>query len=171
MLVTATVVARAVGFAFHRRRADPSQAPERERPTSPGLRRKEWKRAPSEAANETDLASQAGPEEAATSKPETLSDLEQILARRAAARTTKFRVQFVCGAPDCDSLIMKELGIEAADVSGAIVTAATLSFPPKTIGLRILDRDGHEVFARQKAGHNLRLFRTERTSALRSEVA
>ena len=54
--------------------------------------------------------------------------------------------------------MLKEVGLEAEDVSGAIVAAAKLSFPPKTIGLRILDPDGREVFARRKAGHWLRSF-------------
>jgi hypothetical protein len=67
--------------------------------------------------------------------------------------------------------MLKEVGLEAADVSGAIVAAATLSFPPKTIGLRILDRDGREVFARRKAGHWLRWFSADRTSAKQPVVA
>jgi hypothetical protein len=29
--------------------------------------------------------------------------------------------------------------------------AANIKWPPQTIGARILDREGHEVFARQKA--------------------
>jgi hypothetical protein len=36
-------------------------------------------------------------------------------------------------------------------VSAAIVAAAGLKWPPRTIGLRILDREGREVFGRQKA--------------------
>jgi hypothetical protein len=67
--------------------------------------------------------------------------------------------------------VLKEVGIEAADASGAIVTAATLSFPPRTVGLRILDRDGREVFGRRKAGHRLRSFSADQTSARRPEVA
>jgi hypothetical protein len=105
MLVTATVLARAIGFIFQSLRTDSSR-----------------------------------------------------VRRGPAARTEQFRVQFVCAAPECNSLMLKEVGLEAAEVSGAIVAAAKLSFPPKTIGLRILDPDGREVFARWKAGHWLRSF-------------
>ena len=171
MLVTATVVARAVGCVYHSLRTDSSEAPETERNPRPGAKANISRLAPSAVESETDFDPSASREMAATSKHETRSDQEQPFVHGPAARTAKFRVQFVCAAPNSDSLIMKELGIEAADVPGAIVTAATLSFPPKTIGLRILDRGGHEVFARQKAGHRLRLFRTDQTSAQRPEVA
>jgi hypothetical protein len=46
---------------------------------------------------------------------------------------------------------LTEKQIEAADESAAIVAAANSKWPPQTIGLRILDRDGREVFAREKA--------------------
>ena len=36
-------------------------------------------------------------------------------------------------------------------MSAAIVAAANIAWPPRTIGLRILDNEGREVFARQKA--------------------
>jgi hypothetical protein len=105
MLVTATVLARAIGFVFHSLRTVFSRA-----------------------------------------------------RRGLAGTAVEFRVQFVCAAPECNSLMLTEVGLEAADVSGAIVAAAKLSFPPKTIGLRILDPDGREVFARRKSGHWLRSF-------------
>jgi hypothetical protein len=35
--------------------------------------------------------------------------------------------------------------------SSAIIAAANLEWPSRTIGLRILDREGREVFGRQKA--------------------
>jgi hypothetical protein len=34
---------------------------------------------------------------------------------------------------------------QVADVSAAIIAAASLEWPPRTIRLRILDRDGREV--------------------------
>ena len=37
-----------------------------------------------------------------------------------------------------------------ADVSSAIIAAASLEWPPQTIALRIFDREGREVFGRQK---------------------
>jgi hypothetical protein len=62
-----------------------------------------------------------------------------------------FRIQFVCGTPDRSSMNLTEKNIEAADTSAAIIAAANTAWPPRTIGLRILDRDGREVFAREKA--------------------
>jgi hypothetical protein len=46
---------------------------------------------------------------------------------------------------------LTEKHIQAADASAAIVAAANTEWPPQTIGLRILDREGREVFAREKA--------------------
>jgi hypothetical protein len=46
---------------------------------------------------------------------------------------------------------LTEKHIEAADTSAAIVAAANTKWPPRTIGLHILDREGREVFAREKA--------------------
>jgi hypothetical protein len=51
--------------------------------------------------------------------------------------------------------ILKEVGVEVPDISAAIVAAATLTMPPKTSGLRILDREGRKVFARWKADPTL----------------
>jgi hypothetical protein len=62
----------------------------------------------------------------------------------------QFRIQFVCAAVDRGAPTLKEAPIEAADVSAAIVGAAKTSWPDRTIALRILDRDGREVFARQR---------------------
>jgi len=53
--------------------------------------------------------------------------------------------------------MLKEVGLQAEDLSAAIVAAANLTFPPMTDGLRIIDREGRVVFARQKASHSLRL--------------
>jgi hypothetical protein len=62
----------------------------------------------------------------------------------------QFRIQFVCASPDRGAPTLKEVPIEAADVSSAIVTAAKTMWPPQTIALRIVDCEGREVFARQK---------------------
>jgi hypothetical protein len=43
-------------------------------------------------------------------------------------------------------------------VSNAVVTAARLALPPKTNGLHILDREGREVFARERANPGLQSF-------------
>jgi hypothetical protein len=62
----------------------------------------------------------------------------------------QFRVQFIRVAHDREPSILKEVGLQADDMEAAIVAAAGLTFPPTTSGLRIIDRDGREVFARQK---------------------
>ena len=62
----------------------------------------------------------------------------------------QFRIQFVCAAIDRGAPTLREAAIEAEDISAAIVIAAKTPWPDRTIALRILDRDGHEVFARQK---------------------
>jgi hypothetical protein len=62
-----------------------------------------------------------------------------------------FRIQFVCGTADEGPTKLTEEQIEVADTPAAIIAAANIKWPPKTVGVRILDREGHEVFARQKA--------------------
>jgi hypothetical protein len=74
------------------------------------------------------------------------------LAHAIAAATHPFRIQFVGAAVDGRPMTLKEVEVEVADVSAAIVAAANIAWPSKTIGLRILDGAGREVFARQKAG-------------------
>ena len=61
-----------------------------------------------------------------------------------------FRIQFVGAATESGPTILREDEIKASDVSAAIIAAAIASWPPRTIGLRILDHEGHEVFGRQK---------------------
>jgi hypothetical protein len=62
-----------------------------------------------------------------------------------------FRIQFVCGTVDRGPTNLTEEQVEVADAPAAIIAAANIKWPPQTIGLRILDREGREVFARQKA--------------------
>ena len=62
-----------------------------------------------------------------------------------------FRIQFVCGTVDHGPTNLTEKQIEVVDAPAAIIVAANIKWPPQTIGVRILDREGHEVFARQKA--------------------
>ena len=71
------------------------------------------------------------------------------------ARPQKFRIQLTSVARGGQPFILKEVGVEAADISAAIVAAANVTMPPKTSGLRILDREGREVFARRKADPTL----------------
>jgi hypothetical protein len=62
-----------------------------------------------------------------------------------------FRIQFMGAGTDSRPSILREDEIRASDVSAAIIAAAIASWPPHTTALRILDREGHEVFGRQKA--------------------
>jgi hypothetical protein len=62
-----------------------------------------------------------------------------------------FRIQFMGAANDSGPSVLREDEIRASDVSAAIIAAAIAAWPPNTIALRILDREGHEVFGRQKA--------------------
>ena len=76
---------------------------------------------------------------------------EEELARVIAATTHPFRIQFVGAAPALGPTTLREVEIQAADLSAAIVAAANIAWPARTIGLRILDGEGREVFKRQKA--------------------
>ncbi len=91
-------------------------------------------------------------DKAASRKPRSLSELRRPdeLTRVVAATTHPFRIQYVGAAPDRGATTLKEVEIQVADVSSAIIAAASLDWPPRTIGLRILDREGREVFGRQK---------------------
>ena len=62
-----------------------------------------------------------------------------------------FRIQFVCGTVDSGPTNLTEKQVEVADAPAAIIAAANIKWPPQTIGVRILDREGHEIFARQRA--------------------
>jgi hypothetical protein len=70
--------------------------------------------------------------------------------RVASAKSQLFRTQFLCAAPSGLSLL-NEIEIAATSVSDAIVSAARLTLPPKTVAVRILDREGQIVFERRKA--------------------
>jgi hypothetical protein len=63
----------------------------------------------------------------------------------------RFRIQFAGATSDRGSSILREVEIDASDLSTAIITAANIPWPPRTIGLRILNGEGHEVFSRQRA--------------------
>lgn len=99
------------------------------------------------AANSKPTAAQCRP----NSEPSPLDLLNSVVP----ARPQKFRVQLTSAARGGEPFILKEVGVEVADISAAIVAAANLTMPPMTSGLRILDREGREVFARRKADPRL----------------
>lgn len=76
-----------------------------------------------------------------------LDELERILA----GRPQRFRLQFFTVADDRGPPVVAETEIQAADASAAIRAAAEVDWPPRAIGLRILDNEGREIFERLKA--------------------
>jgi hypothetical protein len=87
-----------------------------------------------------------GPDAAPPTLPEPHPSTEIV-----SEQSRTFRIQFVCGTVDQGPTNLTEKQIEVADTPAAIIAAANIKWPPQTIGVRILDREGHEVFARQKA--------------------
>lgn len=86
-------------------------------------------------------------------RPEPESEPEAERKPKAAGVPTPqpFRIQFMGAGTDSTPSVLREDEIRASDVSAAIIAAAIAAWPPHTIALRILDREGHEVFGRQKA--------------------
>jgi hypothetical protein len=76
-----------------------------------------------------------------------LDELDRILG----ARRQRFRLQFFAVADGRGPAIVLETEIEAADASAAIRAAADADWPPRAIGLRILDLEGREIFERLRA--------------------
>ena len=85
-------------------------------------------------------------------RPRPSPELDPVdeLKRIVSAKWQLFRIQFLCAAPAGLS-VLNEVEIRATDVSVAIVSAARVSFPPKTVAVRILDHESQVVFERHKA--------------------
>jgi len=91
--------------------------------------------------------SERGPSTEPFSEINPLDELERILG----ARPQRFRLQFFGVADERGPSTVCETEFEAADASAAIRASAELDWPPQAIGLRILDREGREIFERLKA--------------------
>jgi hypothetical protein len=76
-----------------------------------------------------------------------LDELERVLA----ARPQRFRLQFFGVGADHGPAVLTETEIQAADASGAIREAIAANWPPRAVGLRLLDLEGREIFERLKA--------------------
>jgi hypothetical protein len=76
-----------------------------------------------------------------------VDELESILA----ARPQRFRLQFFGVGADHGPAVLIETEIQAADTSGAIRNAVAANWPPRAVGLRLLDLEGREIFERLKA--------------------
>jgi hypothetical protein len=125
-----------------------AEARRREREANGAGTAREWRRVASVIARRT--SKRVGLD--AATRP-TLLEFEPVdePAWIVSERPRIFRIQFVCGTPDYGATILTEKHVQAADNSAAIIAAANTRWPAQTIGLRILDREGREVFARHKA--------------------
>lgn len=85
-------------------------------------------------------------------KPRDYSEIRPIeeLNRILGAKPAPFRVLFVGDAPNRGMSVLREVDLQVSDSSMAIVAAAKLEWPPQTVGLRIIDREGREVFERHR---------------------
>ncbi len=75
-----------------------------------------------------------------------LDELERLVA----VKPQRFRLQFF-GVANLGPAILTETEIQAPDASGAIRTAVETVWPPRAVGLRVLDLEGREIFERLKA--------------------
>ena len=76
-----------------------------------------------------------------------LEELERVLA----VRLQRFRLQFFGVGADHGPAALTETEIQAADASAAIREAVETHWPPRAVGLRLLDLEGREIFERLKA--------------------
>ena len=76
-----------------------------------------------------------------------LDELERVLA----ARPQRFRLQFFGVGADHGPAVLTETEIQATDASDAIREAVSANWPPRAVGLRLLDLEGREIFERLKA--------------------
>ena len=84
-------------------------------------------------------------------RPEPQSEPEHEAKAAGVPTPQPFRIQFMGAGTDSTPSVLREDEIRASDVSAAIIAAAIAAWPPHTIALRILDREGYEVFGRRKA--------------------
>ena len=84
-------------------------------------------------------------------RPRPAPELDPVdeLKRTVSAKSQLFRIQFCAGPAGLS--VLNEVEIRATDVSVAIVSVARLTFPPKTVAVRILDHDCQIVFERHKS--------------------
>ena len=86
-------------------------------------------------------------EHAGDRKPQPFSQADEL---KGTPTLQPFQLQYFSLAPDRGLSIVTEVEIQASDASDAIVAAAKVALPPRTIELRILDNEGREVFSRRR---------------------
>jgi hypothetical protein len=122
-----------------------AEARRRESQNQDGIAR-DWRRVALAVARQTNVSIDTAPR-----SPLPEFDSLDRTTRTDPEQPRTFRIQFVCGTVDRGPTNLTEKQIQVADAPAAIIAAANIKWPPHTIGVRILDRQGHEVFARQKA--------------------
>lgn len=60
-----------------------------------------------------------------------------------------YRIQFIGGDAERGT-VLKEKSLRASDPSEAVREASRLHWPPRAIGFRLIDRNGREVFGRDR---------------------
>jgi hypothetical protein len=98
-----------------------------------------------------------GTEPDAAGRRERLLNREQLydLARMLDVKPAALRIQFL-GSTNSGTRVLREVETVMPHLSEAIITAANTDWPAQTTALRIIDRDGREVFARQRSGRRNR---------------
>jgi hypothetical protein len=76
-----------------------------------------------------------------------LDELERILA----VRLQRFRLQFFGLGAGLGPAVLAETEIQSSDATSAIREAVETNWPPRAVGLRLLDLEGREIFERLKA--------------------
>ncbi len=84
--------------------------------------------------------------------PHAKTDPIEELVRIVADSPTRplFRLQFLGLAADRGASILKEVDLRASDASEAVREAARLDWPPRALGFRLIDREGREIFGRDR---------------------
>jgi hypothetical protein len=76
-----------------------------------------------------------------------LDELERMLA----VRLQRFRLQFFGLGAGLGPAVLAETEIQSSDATSAIREAVETNWPPRAVGLRLLDLEGREIFERLKA--------------------
>ena len=102
-------------------------------------------------AAESDFSSTEDATEPRSDPLEDIDPLEELM--RIVSETPArppYRIQFVAGEGERGTSILKESRLNASDPSEAVREASRLRWPPRAIAFRLIDRDGQEVFARDR---------------------
>ena len=102
-------------------------------------------------AAESDFSSTEDTSEPRSEPLEDIDPLDELM--RIVSETPArppYRIQFVGGEGERGTSILKEVRLKASDPSEAVREASRLRWPARAIGFRLIDRDGQEVFGRDR---------------------